>query len=304
MIAHVFRLAVAVALLALLPPADFVVSTQIGGGVFEHAVARGDTLASLASRFGVDAREIAAANSLPRSAVLSLGRILRLDNRHIVPTTADDTRIVINVPQRMLFLLEAGALVAAYPVAVGARTTQTPLGGFEIVLKEEDPTWNVPLSIQEEMRREGRPVLTSVPPGPDNPLGRFWLGLSLPSVGIHGTNSPRSIYRHVTHGCIRMHPDDVTALYSRVETGTAGRIVYEPVLLAETAEGIFLEAHPDVYRMATDTGARVRQLAAAGDLVDDIDWSAVALELTARRGVARLVGMRRQPSARGQSFAR
>ncbi len=79
-------------------------------------------------------------------------------------------------------------------MAVGRADWQTPLGDFTIVIKEEDPTWDVPLSIQQEMRRAGKRVVKSVPPGPANPLGRFWLGLSLDSVGIHGTIAPLSIY--------------------------------------------------------------------------------------------------------------
>ena len=69
--------------------------------------------------------------------------------------------------------------------------------------------WIVPESIQEEMRREGKDVLTRVPPGPDNPLGRHWIGLSIGGIGIHGTIAPSSVYHFRSHGCIRLHPDDV-----------------------------------------------------------------------------------------------
>ena len=103
--------------------------------------------------------------------------------------------------------------------------------------------------IQEEMRREGNPVLTTVPPGPANPLGRHWIGLTLPGVGIHGTNVPESIYRSTTHGCIRMHPEYVAALLEEVAVGESGMTIYEPILVAVTADGrIFLEVHPDIYK--------------------------------------------------------
>src|SRR5207244_4257585 len=59
---------------------------------------------------------------------------------------------------------------------------------------------------------QGKPVLTHVPPSPANPLGKYWLGLSIPGVGIHGTNAPSSIYNLQTHGCIRLHPDDIEKL--------------------------------------------------------------------------------------------
>jgi L,D-transpeptidase ErfK/SrfK len=207
-----------------------------------------------------------------------------------VPARQDDVQILINVPQRMLFYFGSAA-DAAFPAALGRRDWQTPLGEFSIVLAEANPTWDVPKSIQEEMRREGKRVIGKVAPGPDNPLGDYWLGLSLGAVGIHGTNAPSSIYRHTTHGCIRLHPEDIACLYSRVTVGMRGRIVYEPVLLAKTDEGVFLEAHPDVYRRAIGNPlVNLRATAAAAGIADAIDWNAAAKVLGERRGIATSVG--------------
>jgi L,D-transpeptidase ErfK/SrfK len=261
--------------------------------VFQHQVVRGESLALISSRFGVDPRELAARNHLDARAVLQPGQILTVENFHIVPVGTADVSIVINVPQRMLFL-EDGGRVAGYPVAAGRRDWPTPLGDFTVVLKEEQPTWDVPRSIQEEMRREGRPVIEKVLPGPENPLGDFWLGLSVGSVGIHGTNAPSSIFRHTTHGCVRMHPDDIKSVFARVSPGARGRIIYEPVLLARTLDEIFLEAHPDVYRLAKgDAVARVRAIANATGISEEIDWTQVERVLEARRGSAASVGVAR-----------
>lgn len=108
--------------------------------------------------------------------------------------------IVVNVPQRMLFLMRGGNVAVRYPIAVGTRGWQTFLGPFTVIVKETDPVWDVPVSIQEEQRRLGKPVLTRGLPGPANPLGRYWLGLSVPGYGIHGTNAPASIGKFATHG--------------------------------------------------------------------------------------------------------
>jgi L,D-transpeptidase ErfK/SrfK len=133
------------------------------------------------------------------------------------------------------------------------------VGRFGVVLKEIDPVWDVPISIQQEMAREGRPVLTKVPPGPDNPLGNRWLALSAAGVGIHGTNQPSSIYRFSTHGCIRLHPDDMLDLFNLVDVGTVVEIIYQPVLLAQDDDGtVFLEVHPDPYRKSGGLEAQVR----------------------------------------------
>jgi len=127
-----------------------------------------------------------------------------------------------------------------------------------------------------------------VPPGPDNPLGRHWIGLSLPAIGIHGTNAPASIYGFRSHGCIRMHPDDVAELHDRVAVGERGSLVYEPLLLARDEAGrIWFEANPDVYRRAEGSIEIVRAMARERGLDENsIDWRLVATMLNARDGQA------------------
>jgi L,D-transpeptidase ErfK/SrfK len=220
------------------------------GTVRTHTVRAGDSLAMIAARAGLPTARLAADNALPPDARLRRGQVLRLDNRHIVPHTAG-SGMLINVPQRMLFVIEDGEAVAAYPVAAGQPDWQTPFGIFEISAKEVDPTWDVPLSIQREMRQQGRRVLTRIGPGPQNPLGDRWMAVGATGIGIHGTNSPASIFSLSTHGCIRLHPEDIRDLFDRVHVGTLVRIVYEPVLTASDAEGrTWVEVHPDAYGLA------------------------------------------------------
>ncbi len=96
----------------------------------------------------------------------------------------------------------------------------------------EDPTWRVPASIQREEEEAGKDVEDEVEPGPDNPLGKYWIGLSFPIIGIHGTNHPVSVYSYRTHGCVRLHPDDIEALFNDVDLNDRGVIAYYPVMLA------------------------------------------------------------------------
>lgn len=270
-----------------------VISSQTTGGSFLHEIVPGDSLVSLGARHGIDPRQIAVANGLKAGSTLAPGLTLRLDNRHVVPVLEDQVALVINVPQRMLFF--TGTEPAnGFPVALGRRDWATPLGEFVVIAREENPTWDVPTSIQAEMRREGRTVVQKVPPGPANPLGAFWLGLSFGSVGVHGTNEPASIFRHVTHGCVRLHPDDIARLYPLVPLGARGRIVYEPVLLATTSDGILLEAHPDVYRRMTNNAMSfVRERTSAAGISDQIDWTEAGKVLQARRGIATRVDLQR-----------
>jgi len=222
------------------------------GESVHYSVREGDSLALIGARYGVDARVVARRNRLSPEARLKVGLVLEVDNRHIIPRFIEDG-ILINVPQRLLFYFDQGQLVSWYPVGLGRPSWATPIGSFHVVTRETDPAWDVPASIQQEMRREGKKVRTRVPPGPDNPLGRYWFGLSGSLCGIHGTNVPASIYGFRTHGCIRLHPDDIAALFQRVTIGTPVEIIYEPLLLAQDKDGtVLLEVHPDIYGRAGD----------------------------------------------------
>ena len=265
-------------------------SELLAGGSLTYAAQPGDTLTHVAARFGLDVPELAELNGLKPTARLQLGQELQIDNPHLVPLTLEDG-IVINIPQRMLFYFQSGKLEAAYPVAVGRKAWRTPEGDFEVLEKEKDKTWVVPLSIQKEMVRKGLPLRTEVPPGPDNPLGRYWIRIS-PSEGIHGTNAPASIYKYQTHGCIRVSPENIASLYQQVPIGTPVKIIYEPVLLARLVDGsYYLEVHPDIYRKAGDPLTAVRQTAAAAGDDSMIDWQEVRKAIRERRGLAENVSL-------------
>src|SRR5262249_36501830 len=153
--------------------------------------------------------------------------------------------------------------------------------------REENPTWRVPPSIQAEMRQAGKPVITIMPPCPANPLGHYRLGLSLPGIRIHGTIAPSSIYQFQTHGRIRPPPPDVCPPVGEVSIGDAGRIIYEPTLLARLADGrVFAEVHRDIYHRAPDASTRLRAEADRLNLAALIDWDRVAEVVRDHDGLA------------------
>ncbi len=272
--------------LAELPP----LSQRMVGGDSEYAVQSGDFLIAIGARFGVAAKVLAQQNAVPLDAIIYPGQRFRIHNPHIVPGAFDDG-ILINIPQRMLFHFSQGNLLGAYPVGLGKPSWPTPEGEFRIVTRESNKTWLVPKSIQEEMRREGKIVREKVPPGPDNPLGAHWLGLSLWGYGIHGTIAPSSVFHFQSHGCIRLHPDDVAELFKGVKAGTPGRLAYQPVLLAVVEDGrILLEVHRDIYNKGIDPAQTVRNLADANGLSQAIVWPLVDAVIAAQDGLAREVG--------------
>jgi L,D-transpeptidase ErfK/SrfK len=262
---------------------DAPVTTALTGSAFVYAVLAGDTLKTIGARFGASASTLVPLGP-DRPGPLVEGEWLFIDNRHIAVLDGV-AQISINIAQRMLYLADGDA-VYSYPVAVGTRPWPTPVGTFTVVDKEENPTWDVPLSIQDEMRRQGRPVVTRVPPSPKNPLGAHWIRLSFPSLGIHGTTAPGSIYSYASHGCIRMHPDDAAELFERVGVGTTGAITYQPVLIAMFDDRIYVEAHPDVYRRAPAPMAHVRAVSERNGFAELVDWPAVAGVLRQQRGIA------------------
>lgn len=254
------------------------------GGQMSYDVKAGDTLTSIGARFAVAPATLIELNQLTSPYTLAAGQRLAIDNTHIAVANPS-VSLTINIAQRLLVLLE-GERVRAYPITVGKRSWPTPVGDFTIVSKETDPVWDVPVSIQREMEQQGKPVITRMEASPANPLGRHWIGLSLPGLGIHGTNAPSSIYRFASHGCIRLHPDDIADLFQRVSIGAAGVFIYQPVIVAAIDRRVWVEAHPDEYRRFGDAMGSVREAADRAGLGAVIDWALVEEVVRQRRGRA------------------
>lgn len=268
-------------------------SHAVDGRSQPYVVKAGDKLSDLSSRFGEDRNVLAAENHIDPSKPLVVGRVLMVDNRHVVPVVNKKDDIYINLAQQRLFYFKDGKLAHTYLIGAGDPSWQTPIGPFHIINHIKDKTWKVPVSIQAEMRAHGQPVITSMPPGPNNPLGGYWMGTSLKNIGIHGTIDPDSVYRYASHGCMHMRAGDIQDLFSRVKVGDQGDTVYSPILMAELPDGrIYIEAHPDVYHKDGDALAEVKAQAAAANITDFIDWDKVSQVLAKREGFAIRVGMR------------
>ena len=268
-----------------LPP----IAHHIAGGQFDFIVWDSTSFTKIGSRFGESPKVLARENGKQVTDRLHAGETIHIDNRHIVPIEEADL-IEVNLPQRMLFHFEGGRLSGAYPVAIGqpARQWQTPTGAFKVIQLREDPTWRVPASIQREEEEAGKDVEDEVEPGPDNPLGKYWIGLSFPIIGIHGTNHPVSVYSYRTHGCVRLHPDDIEALFNDVDLNDRGVIAYYPLMLARRDDGrIFLESERDIYRKGTGGIDAVKALAQANGIDTLIDWSRAGEVLDDQEGIAR-----------------
>jgi L,D-transpeptidase ErfK/SrfK len=260
---------------------------QVVGGLEECEVPARTSLGILAAEKGVKWTVVAKQNGLKKPYKITKGMVLKINTRHIVPTELRQG-FVINLPELLLYYFVNGTCQRRYSLAVGKPSWPTPTGNYKIVEKRKNPTWNVPLSIQEEMDEEGMKVIEKVPPGPKNPLGKYFMGTSADGVGIHATNRPWSVGYYVSHGCMRMLPSEIAKLFPQVPVGTPVKIIYRPLKLAVTPEGrVYLEAHPNIYQWELKPLEWVQDMADYYQISDRIDWDKVPAILKAKEGIAR-----------------
>ena len=208
-----------------------------------------DTLADVARQFSIGHEEIRLANPDVEFWLLPPDARVLLPKRHILPRAGRDG-IVLNVPEMRLYYFpeackpDANCSVRTFPVSIGRMDWHTPLGTTRITAKVPNPTWRPPESIREEAAADGRYLPPVVPPGPDNPLGAHALYLDLPGYRIHGTNRPYGVGMRVTHGCVRMYPEDIESLFGQVRVGTRVEIVDQPVKFGWSGNLLYMEVHP------------------------------------------------------------
>jgi hypothetical protein len=134
--------------------------------------------------------------------------------KELAPAASAQKRlVVVSLEDRKLALVEDGQVKKVYSVAVGKPSTPSPTGTFTIERRVMNPTYH----------HNGKTVV----PGPGNPVGTRWMGLSIPGYGIHGTNEPNSIGKAASHGCIRMAKADLEEFYMLVGVGDTVELVGE-----------------------------------------------------------------------------
>ncbi len=171
-------------------------------------------------------------------------------------------------------------MVKTFPIGIGVTENTTPTGRFYVKDKRVFPTWHIPPSLREKY--EGRRF---IPPGPDNPLGSHWLGLSINGYGIHGTNFPWAVGRLVTHGCIRLYPEDILLLYPMIPVGTLVNIIYEPIKIGFNQDRIFIEVHEDIYHRIIDPYQFTLKKLEEKEIKNLVDLEKMKEGLDQRRGV-------------------
>jgi len=227
-----------------LPPGDVDVVGQI-----EYTKAtREETLVDIARKYDIGQDEIVLANPKLDRWLPEDGDQVLIPNRHILPK-AEREGIVVNLPEMRLYYYPrpvpgGHSILITYPISVGRMDWVTPLGKTRIVAKDKDPYWRPTKSLKEEHAREGDVLPDVVPPGPDNPLGGYAMRMGIQSYLIHGTNKPFGVGMRVTHGCMRLYPEDIERLFGQVSVGTQVTLVNQPIKVGWLAGALFMEVHP------------------------------------------------------------
>jgi L,D-transpeptidase ErfK/SrfK len=220
-------------------------------GTIRQARARADdTLVDIAREFDLGYDQIVSANPDVNRWIPGDGTVVTLPSLYILPG-AVRKGLVLNIAELRLYYYPAivkGSTpeVLTYPVSIGRMDWRTPLGITKVARKERDPVWRPPPSIRAEHAREGEELPTFIAGGdPTNPLGRFALRLGIPSYLIHGVDERKAfgIGMRVTHGCIRMYPEDIEELFDMVPANTQVTIVDEPIKIGKVGDRVFLSVH-------------------------------------------------------------
>jgi L,D-transpeptidase ErfK/SrfK len=206
-----------------------------------------DTFPDLAREYGLGYDELVEANPGIDPWLPGANTPILLPTQYVLPDVPRQG-IVLNIASKRLFYFPKvndgePIQVLTYPIGIGRVGWETPLGEAKVVAKQTDPTWYVPESVLREHAADGDPLPAVVPPGPDNPLGRHSMRLNLPGYLVHGTNMPWGVGMRVSHGCVRLYPENVEVLYSLVSVGEKVNIINEPYLAGWRNGELFFEGH-------------------------------------------------------------
>jgi L,D-transpeptidase ErfK/SrfK len=226
------------------------------GQIRPYRIRKGDTLIDLARYYDLGYNEIVDANPGIDPWVPPAGATILLPTQWVLPCCSYEG-VVVNIPEMRLFYYQRSktdphtTVVYTYPVGLGRDDWRTPSGKFKIRGKTVNPQWNIPESIRKEHIAERGDPRTFIPGGdPENPLGKYRMELTLPLYGIHGTDIPWGVGMQVSHGCVRLYPEDIERFFPLVPVGAPGEFVYQPVKVGVAAGQVYVESHRDIYGYA------------------------------------------------------
>jgi L,D-transpeptidase ErfK/SrfK len=259
-------------------PHDLRAQTVIGSPR-TYVVKPKDTLLDLARSFDLGYNEIAGAYPDIDPWLPHPGDELSIPTFWVLPKSGYEG-VVVNIPEMRLYYFPplseklSTRLVITLPVGLGREDWPTPRAKFKIRGKTPNPVWVIPESIKKERIQDKGWTEDMIPAGsPDNPMGKYRIDLTLPLYAIHDTNNPWAVGRLVTHGCIRLYPEDIAQFFDVIRIGSPGEFVYQPVKIGMLYSRVYVEVHEDIYKLVPDLwdeAQKVVRESGWGDMVDQI----------------------------------
>ncbi len=257
-----------------------------------HYAGQQDTLLDIAMTYGLGFVELRAANPNLDPWLIDPGTPVILPTQHLLPHRAE-WGILVNLGDlRLYYFPKNGGPVRSWPISTGREAYETPVGLQKVTELTRNPTW-IPTKTH---RSEDPTVPARVPPGPENPLGKFRVRVGWNGYAIHGTNKPEGIGRRVSRGCVRMYPAHIEALFELAKVGMPVAITRQPVKFGWIGDDLYVQAHPseeevDLLEQGKSMGAHtfenLSELAfqAAGRDIGRLNWNALRTAAEQRRGV-------------------
>lgn len=283
------------------PSNDPAVANTLLGSVRKFAPTDGDTFLDLARFYGLGYNELEQANPdidpwIPGIKAASV----TLPTAWLLPQVPYQG-VVVNIPEMRLYYFhprkgDGTQLVTTYPVGLGRDEWRTPKGKFKVQGKTVNPTWIIPESIRQEHIRERGDHRTMIKGGePDNPLGKYRLELTMPGYRIHGTDIPWGVGMQVSHGCVRLYPEDIEALYPVVPVGAPGEFTYQPVKIGARDGRIYAEVSPDIYTLTPGMFSEAKRIVEQLGWQDRVDWNKLERVVQEQNGVPADITLGGQP---------
>lgn len=269
---------------------------SVFGQAFYVKSRQDDTLLDIGRHNGLGYDEMKFANPGVDIWIPGEGTDVMVPTQYVLPD-APRQGLVLNLAEKRLYYFPSPGEVVTYAISIGREGWSTPLGDFSIVRKVKDPTWTPPASIRAEHAAMGDILPAVVPAGPDNPLGQYALRLSAESYLIHGTNKPWGLGMQVSHGCIRMYPEDIEQLFPNVPVKTPVKIVNQPFKVGWLDNDLYLEVHAKDESMAMSP-VEVIPASIANAQGVNVDWDEVRRAINENTGLPHLVGGRQKPASR------
>jgi L,D-transpeptidase ErfK/SrfK len=249
-----------------------------------------DTLVDLARQYNLGFNEIIRANPNVDKWLPGEGTIIKIPTQHIIPKGFSKKGITINLSEFRGYLIKDNQLIT-FPVGLGRMDWKTPLGISTIDLKLEKPAWYPPQSVRDEYKNQGKFLPAEVLPGPDNPLGELAMRISIPGgYFIHGTNRPDGVGMEISHGCIRLFPEDIDYIFQLTDIGTEVILLDQPIKTARMQNDIYLQVHPSYSKEHDYSLEKIRiqieLLINNQDGLIQINWDSVENLLKAQNGLA------------------